>query len=230
MDLERELRALADRLAADARASRSRSRRAAPPPPLAAASRRDRARGARRRLRGAGVARRDPPLLPPRRRHDRASSTRCRRPTSGRSTPGSARSVSLARREARRPSTLLRPAGSTAAAAPPARAAVVSLVFEHHGAAGAAERVPGGGGVFLKKLAAGGSRVDGAPVGDGRRALGLRRPARRLLRRAQSPRLAGNVAPLGGRRRRHIASRAESEQTSARSILAVSLQIPSERG
>ena len=68
---------------------------------------------------------------------------------------------------------------------------IVSVVFGHHGHPVLLSELPGGGG-YLKKLASGGSSVEGARVG-GAPALWVSGPRHVALFRGQSPRLAGNV-------------------------------------
>ena len=69
---------------------------------------------------------------------------------------------------------------------------VVSTVFEHSGPPVLLSEFPGGGGVYLKKLASGGSHVEGARVG-GAPGLWVSGARHVIFFAGQSPRLAGNV-------------------------------------
>jgi hypothetical protein len=70
---------------------------------------------------------------------------------------------------------------------------VVSLVFEHEGHPVLLSEFPGGGGVYLKKLASGGSHIDGASVAGASAGLWVSGPRHVVFFAGQSPRLAGNV-------------------------------------
>ncbi len=70
---------------------------------------------------------------------------------------------------------------------------VVSVVFEHKGHPVLLSEFPGGGGVYLKKLASGGSHIDGASVAGAGPGLFVSGPRHVAFFAGQSPRLAGNV-------------------------------------
>lgn len=70
---------------------------------------------------------------------------------------------------------------------------VVSAVFEHKGHPVLLSEFPGGGGVYLKKLASGGSHIDGASVAGARSGLWVSGRPHVVFFAGQSPRLAGNV-------------------------------------
>jgi hypothetical protein len=70
---------------------------------------------------------------------------------------------------------------------------VVSLVFEHKGHPVLLSEFPGGDGRYLKKLASGGSRIDGASVAGARSGLWVSGRPHVVFFAGQSPRLAGNV-------------------------------------
>jgi hypothetical protein len=70
---------------------------------------------------------------------------------------------------------------------------IVSVVFEHKGQPVLLSEFPGGGGLYLKKLASGGSHIDGANVAGAGAGLFVSGPRHLLFFLGQSPRLAGNV-------------------------------------
>jgi hypothetical protein len=70
---------------------------------------------------------------------------------------------------------------------------VVSVVFEHKGHPVLLSEFPGGEGRYLKKLASGGSRIEGATVAGAQAGLWVSGRPHVVFFAGQSPRLAGNV-------------------------------------